>query len=113
MGRQSALLWFAVFGGITAWTMHLILSYAAVGLSCPLSSDRTPELSGLVTVALVLISIVMLAVAALASGVARAIAARTSGWKRFMALFGLLLNLLSVVAILFAAVVPAALRPCS
>jgi hypothetical protein len=96
---------FAVFGGLVAWTAHLLLGSVLAGVVCP------PSLASGVTLHATTAGAVLIALAA--AMVALQLARATSGWRAFLAWFGLLLDLLTLSTILLAGLTPIALRACA
>jgi hypothetical protein len=102
------LLWFAVFGGVAAWTAHLLVSYLIVSVGCPAARSGDALVLALVatTVATALVAIAA-AVAALS------VTRRAERWQGFLGAFGLLLNGLGLGTIVFGGVLPAFLAACA
>jgi hypothetical protein len=97
-------LTFAVFGGIAAWTAHLLISSSLIGLVCPAAATLALTLHATTFVAAAL----SVGAAAIAIGIAR----RSRGWRQFLAYFGLLLDLLSFGAILLGGLTPVLVPVC-
>ena len=95
---------FAVFGGIAAWTAHLLISSSLIGLVCP-------EVTTLL-VALHATTLVASALSIGAGAIGFRIARRSRGWRQFLAYFGLLLDLLSFGAILLGGLTPVLVPVC-
>jgi hypothetical protein len=95
---------FAVFGGIAAWTAHLLIGSSLIGLVCP---QATPLL-----VALHATTFMAAALSAGAGAIALGIARRTRGWRQFLAYFGLILDVLSFGAVLLAGLTPVLVPVC-
>lgn len=110
------LLWVGLLGGAIAWSLHLLLSYLAVGLECgPASpiSDTLVMLAGTVPL-LHAVSALTLA-GALGSALAAALVWRrppADSHRGRLALTGLVLDLLFAAVILVGATGPLFLPPC-
>jgi hypothetical protein len=108
---RLARLWFGVFGGLAAWSAHLVLGYLLISFGCDEGRSRPGGDAGL-TVGYVALTLVLAAVAAAAT-VAAIQAWRTDReWRRFFGLFGALLSALALGTILLGGVQPFFLRPC-
>jgi len=98
----------AVLGAPVAWMLHLMVSYAVVGLACAAGWNRADG-------SLVLVTAICL-VAALACGVATYRRWRATGhagdWERDVMLVGVVATAVFALAILLQAVVPAFLPLC-
>jgi hypothetical protein len=94
----------AVFGGIAAWTAHLLISASLVGLVCPAATT--------LLVALHATTLTAAAVSVGAGAVALGIARRSRGWRQFLAYFGVLLDLLSFGAVLLGGLTPLLVPVC-
>jgi hypothetical protein len=96
---------FVVLGGIAAWSLHLLVSYAIVSVSCPQVGA---------TVAALHTTTVLAALTAGAAALAGVAFGRRSpsGWRGWLAGFGALLDGLSVLAILFAGSGALVVPPC-
>lgn len=102
----TALLWFGVLGGMSAWAAHLVVSYAAVELGCaPLG-----ELPVRMTLVAITVATGVIAVAALLF--ARRTARIGTTWRRSLARAGVLLDALGIFGIAVAGTLPFALRSC-
>jgi hypothetical protein len=97
-------LGFAVFGGIAAWTAHLLVSASLIGLVCPAATTLVAVLH--------VTTFTTAALSAGAGAVALGIARRSRGWRQFLAYFGLLLDLLSFGAILLGGLTPVLVPVC-
>lgn len=95
---------FAVFGGIAAWSAHLLLSSWLVAALCPATTPLLVALYGT--------TLAGIAVAAAGALVAARVARRTIEWRRFLARFGLLLDLLALAAVVLAGLAPLFVPPC-
>lgn len=102
----TALVWFGLLGGMTAWAAHLVLSYAIVGVGCGQLAE--PVLLALLVA--VTIGTGLIAVASFVA--ARRSFARTTTWRHSLARAGLLLDGLSIFGIAVAGTLPFALRTC-
>ena len=98
----------AVLGAPVAWMLHLLASYAVVGLACSAEWNRADG-------SLALVTAICLA-AALASGVVAyrrwRVAGRAGDWQRDIMLVGMLGTVVFVPAIVLEAVVPAFVPLC-
>jgi hypothetical protein len=101
--------WFAIAGGLAAWTAQLLASYALLDFGCA----RAGAPAGALVLPLVVISAACggVALAATALAARRATAAR--GAKRGLYLGGVLLDSLSLVTIAFGAALPLLFDPCA
>lgn len=95
---------FAVFGGLAAWTAHLLLGSLLAGVVCPPSLASGAAFHATTAGG----ALIALAAAIVALQMARA----RSGWRAFLAWFGLLLDLLTLSTILLAGLTPLAVGPC-
>jgi hypothetical protein len=111
---STLALWFGVLGGALAWTVHLLLSYALVAPACVVDNAW---LLHAVTVG----TLVPTALAGLVSYRAwqrhradarSGVRGEESGWRRFMALAGLVLSVLFGLAIVLEGLPVAILSPC-
>lgn len=110
------LLWVGVLGGALAWSLHLLLSYLAVGLECgpgsPLS-DAVVRLAG--TVPLLHAVSALALTGALGSALAAGLvwrAAPAGSHRGRLALIGLVLDPLFALVIVIGATAPLFLPPC-
>jgi len=98
----------AVLGAPVAWMVHLLASYAVVGLACAAEWSRADG-------SLVLVTAICL-VAALTSGVVAyrrwRVAGHAGDWERDIMLVGVLGTVMFAAAILLEAVVPAFVPLC-
>jgi len=101
--------WFAIAGGLGAWTAQLLASYAVLDFGCTGEGAS----AGALVLPLVLISVACggVALAATLLAVRRATGAR--GATRGLYLGGALLDSLSLVTIAFGAVLPLLFGPCA
>ena len=114
-GERGTLgLWFGILAGPLAWTVHLLLSYALLSLACSTGLGWILHAVTLLTAAL--------------TGWAGLVAHRAwqrhradprdgvrgprSGWRRFMALAGVVMSALFFAAILLEGLPVAILSPC-
>ena len=117
-------LWLAVLAGPLAWSLHLLVSYAAVSLACTFIFPD-PPLPGLGAGGLAVVAITLVAaLVTLAGGIYCVHAWRRaggSGWRelsraeavgQFMAVGGVGLNALFLLATILEGLPVLVLRPC-
>jgi hypothetical protein len=107
-------IWFALLGGHAAWTLHLLVEYLLVSLSClPGLGFRLCELNGFA----VLLWLLTLATAVLALSATlvgwRGWQQEGSSWRGFLALTRALLSRLFLATILLQGTSLFYLQPCS
>jgi hypothetical protein len=102
----AALVWFGLLGGMAAWSAHLVVSYAVVGVGCGAQNELV--LRALLVALTALTGLV--AVAALIT--ARRSIARSTTWRRSLARAGVLLDGLGIFGIAVAGALPFVLRTC-
>lgn len=109
---RGALTWFAVFGGIGAWMVHLVAEASFTRFSCTESANWL--LHGLTAA--------MVAVALLATGLSWRLAqsgsdddaeGSSAGTARFLGLFGVVTGVTNVVLILLEGSYVFFIRPCA
>ena len=101
------ITWFAIAGGLAAWTLQLLASYALIDFAC------TPTATGASLVApLLAVSAVAAHIAAAATAVAARRALSARGPARALFVAGALLDALSLVTIAFGAALPLLFAPC-
>ncbi len=117
------LLWFAVLGGIGAWSFHLVAAWAVVELACYREDEIVLGLSLRLLVALVTGVPLAIAAASLAAG-ARFYTSHLDRSAengvdevrlhraRFMALLGIWLNVLACLMIVFGGIAVWVFAPC-
>jgi hypothetical protein len=102
----TALVWFGLLGGMTAWAAHLVLSYAIVGVGCGQLGEPMPRaLLVAVTVGTGLIAVASFLAARLSF-------ARSTAWRRSLSRAGVLLDGLGIFGIAVAGTLPFALSAC-
>lgn len=101
--------WFAIAGGLGAWTAQLLASYAVLDFGCA----REGASAGVLALPLVLISVACGAVALAATVLAARRATGARGARRGLYLGGVMLDSLSLVTIAFGAVLPLLFGPCA
>jgi hypothetical protein len=101
----TALVWFGLLGGMSAWAAHLVLSYAIVEVGCGAQSE-------LLLRALLLAVTAVTGLVAVAALVAARRSTRNTAWRRSFARAGLLLDGLGLFGIAVAGTLPFALRTC-
>jgi hypothetical protein len=115
-GDRSTLqsIWFALLGGHAAWTLHLLLGYFLVSLSCvPAVGFQLFGMNGFLLLLLLLtLGTAVLALSATAVGW-RTWRHEESGWRGFLALTGMLLSSLFLATILLQGASLFYLQPCS
>ena len=102
------MTWFAIAGGLAAWTAQLLASYALIDFACA----RAGSAPGSLGASLLAISAVCAAVAAAATLVAARRAMSARGARRALYVGGALLDVLSLVTIAFGAPLPMLFDPC-
>ena len=108
--------WFAIAGGLAAWTLQLLASYALVDFACARAvtdgaSPAVPAGAGLVA-PLLAVSALAALIAAAATAVATRRALSRRGAQRALYVAGALLDALSLVTIAFGAALPVLFAPC-
>ena len=112
--------WFAIAGGLAAWTLQLLASYALIDFACahavtaaaaPVGAAATPVGAALVA-PLLAVSVVAALIAAAATAVATRRALSTRGAQRALYVAGALLDALSLITIAFSAALPLLFAPC-
>jgi hypothetical protein len=122
--RRAApwLLWFAVLGGATAWTVHLLVAWGLEEIACASGSRSSDVLGVPLAVAIAAATLLTLAVSVAALVVAwrlwRRTRAAADGEVRvarasFMAVVGLWADALFTLGILYGAVALLFIRPCA
>jgi len=123
VARRAApwLLWFAVLGGVAAWTVHLLVAWGLEEIACA-SGSRSSDILGVPLAAVIAAATLLpLAVAVAALVVAWRLWRRTEaaadgevrmGRASFMALVGLWADALFTLNILYGAVALLFIRPC-
>lgn len=108
-------LWFALLGGHTAWTGHLLLGYFLVSLSClPAPEFRVFGIGGYEFLVILLTVITAaLALGATIAGFSAWQKIGTGEWRGVMGFMGMVLSGIFFVTILFQGVPVAYLDPCS
>ena len=107
--RDRTVTWFAIAGGLGAWTAQLLASYALIDFAC---ARGTGPASALVIPLLTISALCAVAAAAAAVLAAlRALPARGAG--RALYLGGALLDMLSLVTIVFGAPLGVLFDPCA
>jgi hypothetical protein len=111
---SAPLLWVSILAGGLAWTLHLLVSYLLVPVAC--ATGRAWLLHG-VTLVTEVVTVIGLVIAYRAwkkieSSDRSQVLGRSSGYKRFLALCGVLLNLFFVVVIFLEGLPVAFLSPC-
>ena len=111
------MTWFAIAGGLGAWTLQLLASYALIDFACSRAVTAAGASPAAPTGAeLVAPLLAVSAVAALVAAAATALAARravsTRGSARALYIAGALLDALSLVTIAFSAALPLLFAPC-
>jgi hypothetical protein len=110
----TVALWFGALGGALAWTVHLLLSYALVAPACAAGGVWMLHA---VTVGTLAPTILAGLLSHRAWQRHRAdpqtgVRGEKSGWRRFMALAGLVLSVLFGLAIVLEGLPAAILSPC-
>jgi hypothetical protein len=124
VARRAApwLLWFAVLGGATAWTVHLLVAWGLEEIACGSASRSTDVLGVPLAAAITAATLLPLAVAVASLVVAWRLWRRTAGdpdgqvpMRRasFMALVGLWADGLFTLGIVYGAVALLVIRPCA
>ena len=105
--------WFAIAGGLAAWTLQLLASYALIDFACAraVTGGASPAGAGLVA-PLLAVSAVAVLIAAASTAVATRRALSTRGAQRALYVAGALLDALSLVTIAFSAALPLLFAPC-
>jgi hypothetical protein len=107
-------LWFGFLAGAVAWTIHLLASYALVGIACASSASWA-------LYAVTLLTLLLTAAGGLAARRAwqasvpeqpNSTRGAATGFRRHMARWGVLMNLLFGLAILLEGLPVAFLSPC-
>jgi hypothetical protein len=114
--RRAAplLLWFAVLGGVVAWSAHLLVGWGLEEIACsPVSAG--PEVLGVsLTVWIGALTVVLGAVTVAAGLLAwRFWRLEGAGRAGFMARFGLAANALFLLMIVYGGLSLLLLRPCT
>lgn len=112
MTAPLARLWFGAFGGLVAWSAHLVLGYLLISAACLEGESRLGGAAGL-NAAFLALTLALGAVAALATAAAARTWSAGRGWRRFMGFFGVLLSGLSLATIVLGGTQPAMLPPCA
>lgn len=112
MTLPLARLWFGAFGGLVAWSAHLVLGYFLITAACVDGESRLGGTAGL-NAAFLALTLLLAVVAALATAAAARTWSAGRGWRRFMGFFGVLLSGLSLATILLGATQVIALPPCA
>lgn len=107
--RRLPLLWFGVLGGLGAWATHLVAGYFLIELVC----DAGRGDPGMVVPAVVGLTVVLAGAAAAALAVAIRLLGIERGWRRALALGGLLLDGVALPTILLGATQLFVLPPCA
>ena len=102
------MTWFAIAGGLSAWTVQLLASYALIDFACA----RPGNEPGMLGPAVLAISALCAAVALAATLIAAQRAASARGGSRALYVGGALLDALSLVTIAFGAALPLLFDPC-
>ena len=102
------MTWLAIAGGLAAWTVQLLASYALIDFACA----RGGAPAGTLGLPLLAISALCAAVAAAATFVAARRANSARGARRALYVGGALLDVLSLVTIAFGAPLPLLFDPC-
>jgi hypothetical protein len=105
---EPALVWIGALGGAVLWALHLLVSYAIVGVGCKVTSEET-----VLGAALVGTTAVAAAAIAATLGLAWRPYRQGRSWRRFLGGFGLVFGGLSLAGVLLAAPIPAFLAPCA
>jgi hypothetical protein len=110
---STVSVWFALLGGHVAWTLHLLVGYFLVSLSClPGLRFRLFELNGfLLLIWLLTLATAVLACAATVTGW-RDWRQEGTSWRGFVALTGMLLSGLFCATIVLQGVPLFFLAPC-
>jgi hypothetical protein len=105
-------IWFGVFGGLAAWTAHLVLGFVVISIGC-VEGGGAPRAEPAIGAAFVALTIVLAAVAALAALAAFRVWRDEVGWRRFMGFFGALLDALALGTIVLGGTQVLLLQPCA
>ncbi|MEZ4728487.1 MAG: hypothetical protein R3E79_15240 [Caldilineaceae bacterium] len=115
--RRGWSLWFGLFGGLTAWILHLAVGFAFVHDACRVGLNGIRLWSGIFT--LVLAAVALLAVVAAYGHWRRRHHQETNeletvlGARRFMAISGMWFSGLSLLMILLTGIPILWLYPCA
>ena len=112
--------WFAIAGGLAAWTLQLLASYTLIDFACAravTAAGAAPPAaaapaSGELVAPLLAVSAIAALIAAAATAVAVRRARSTRGAQRALYVAGALLDALSLVTIAFGAALPLLFAPC-
>jgi hypothetical protein len=109
---RLAGVWFGVLGGLAAWSAHLVLGFVLISLGCSEGRDALGAEPTIGT-AFVVLTVVLAAVAALATLVAFRVWREETGWQGFLGAFGALLDTLALGAIALGGMPLLFLHPCA